>query len=191
MSDAIEPADSISDGARIRLSKLDPAVLDTMPWLDAALAPEWTREDLIAAIRDHDGVLVVDMESRPIGVAVVFRHAPGPRSATIPFLAIDPDRRFRGLGGEAGIALDLQLRKDSSFERVYAPVPEGRGLAVYFWLRLGFRPLSMAEAPKAPLGLTADSQPGIWMLRDSTQPDAPGAERVGGNPGSQSAMMHG
>jgi hypothetical protein len=24
--------------------------------------------------------------------------------------------------------------------RFYAPIPDGRGLAVYFWLRLGYRP---------------------------------------------------
>ena len=58
-------------------------------------------------------------------------------------------------------------------ERVYAPVPEGRGLAVYFWLRLGFRPLSRAESPKSPLGLTGDSKPGIWMVRDGNAPETP------------------
>jgi hypothetical protein len=169
------PAGSISTGARIRLSSLDPAVLESMPWLDAALAPEWTCEDLIAALREHDGVLIADVESRPIGIAVVFRGMPDSRSATIPFLAMDPGRRFRGLGGEAGIALDLQLRKGAGFDRVYAPVPEGRGLAVYFWLRLGFRPLSFAESPNAPLGLTGDSKPGIWMVRDGSAPEGPGS----------------
>jgi hypothetical protein len=175
MPDAIVPAASISISARIRLSSLDPAALESMAWLDAALAPEWTREDLIAALLEHDGVLIADVESRPIGIAVVFRGMPDSRSATIPFLAMDPGRRFRGLGGEAGIALDLQLRKGAGFDRVYASVPEGRGLAVYFWLRLGFRPLSIAESPKAPLGLTGDSKPGIWMVRDGSAPEGPGS----------------
>jgi hypothetical protein len=50
---------------------------------------------------------------------------------------------------------------------VYAGIPEGRGLAVYFWLRLGYRPISSAEAPDAPLGLGAESRPGIWMVRET------------------------
>jgi len=137
-----------------------------MPWLDAALSPEWLLQDLVAAVHDHEGVLISDSDGTAIGMAVVFCDSPAPRDATIAFLAVDPARRFRGLGGEAGIELERHLRGRWGFERVYAPVPEGRGLAVYFWLRLGFRPLSSAESPKAPLGLTGESKPGIWMVRD-------------------------
>jgi GNAT superfamily N-acetyltransferase len=140
-----------------------------MPWLEAALAPEWLLEDLLAALKDHEGILISDAGGAPIGMAAVFRDWPAEHDATIAFLTIDPARRFRGLGGEAGIELERHLRT-LGYERVYAPVPEGRGLAVYFWLRLGFRPLNRGESPKAPLGLTSDSKPGIWMLRDGESP---------------------
>jgi GNAT superfamily N-acetyltransferase len=153
---------------RIRLSTLDPTALDAMPWLEAALSPEWLLEDLATAVREHEGVLISDAEGlASIGMAAVFRDSPGPHDATIAFLTIDPSRRFRGLGGEAGIELERHLRR-VGYERVYTPVPEARGLAVYFWLRLGFRPLSLAESPKAPLGLTQESKPGLWMLRDTS-----------------------
>jgi hypothetical protein len=81
----------------------------------------------------------------------------------LPFLAIDPARRFRGLGGEAGMALDAHLR-GHGFEKVYAPVPDGRGLAVYFWLRLGFRPLLPGEPPGTVVGLAGEEMRGIWMV---------------------------
>jgi hypothetical protein len=49
---------------------------------------------------------------------------------------------------------------------VYAPVPDGRGLAVYFWLRLWFRPLRSAESPGPVIGLVGETRAGMWMLRD-------------------------
>lgn len=172
MPDHLKAAETLSNDTRIRLSALDPAALEAMPWLEAALSPEWLLEDLVTAAREHDGALISDADGAPIGMAIVFPDWPAPREATIAFLTIDPARRFRGLGGEAGIELERHLRAQG-YERVFAPVPEGRGLAVYFWLRLGFRPLSVAESPQAPLGLTADAKPGIWMVRDGNSPDAP------------------
>jgi hypothetical protein len=87
-------------------------------------------------------------------------------SACIPFLGIEPARRFRGLGGEAGLALERHLRLRSGVRRVLAPVPDGRGLAVYFWLRLGFRPLTTSEAPWPLVGLSPTKVAGIWMASE-------------------------
>jgi GNAT superfamily N-acetyltransferase len=152
---------------RIALSPLDAAALDDMPWLEAALAPEWSLADFDAARVLSDAVLISDLEGTPVGLALVRLDTPAPGDATISFLAMQPERRFRGLGGEAGLAVERLAREKTGAQRVYAGVPEGRGLAVYFWLRLGFRPLSTAEAPKSSLGLTGDTKPGIWMLRDA------------------------
>ncbi len=151
---------------RIALSELQTDLLDSMTWLDAALAPEWTRAELEAAVSAGNGVLVTDTEGSAIGVAVVLRDLPEPGAATVAFLAIAPERRFRGLGGEAGLALDAALRADG-FTGVYATVPDGRGLAVYFWLRLGFRPLTTLDSPGALMGLSDQPVRGIWMLRDA------------------------
>jgi GNAT superfamily N-acetyltransferase len=151
--------------ARTVLSHLLPDAIAGMTWLEAALTPEWTLGDLEAAVENGNGVLISDRDGAAIGVAVVLRDAPSPGSATLPFLAIDPARRFRGLGGEAGLALDRHLR-EHGFEKVYAPVPDGRGLAVYFWLRLGFRPLTTPDWPGPLAGLSNEPVRGIWMLRD-------------------------
>jgi GNAT superfamily N-acetyltransferase len=150
---------------RVRLSQLTPGALAGMStWLPAALAPEWTLTDLEAALKSALGVLISDAGGEAIGLAVMQTDGPGAECASVPLIAIEPSRRFRGLGGEAGIALDAQLRA-AGYERVYAPVPDGRGLAVYFWLRLGFRPLRLDEAPGPVAGLLGETRAGIWMMR--------------------------
>jgi GNAT superfamily N-acetyltransferase len=147
------------------LSTLGIETLREMTWLGAALTPEWTLSVLETLVAGGNGVLISDRDTSPIGVAAVRTDAPTAGSANITFLGIDPARRFRGLGGEAGLGLDRWLR-GKGYQRVYAPVPEGRGLAIYFWLRLGFRPLTTPDAPGPVTGLSGGEMPGIWMLRD-------------------------
>ena len=151
---------------RIALSPLTDEALGGMPWLEAALAPEWSLEALEAARVRSEGLLISDLEGTPVGLALVRLDIPSPGDATLVFLAMQPERRYRGLGGEAGLAVEQLLRERTGACRVYAGVPEGRGLAVYFWLRLGYRPLGTAEGPHLPLGLMGESRPGIWMLRE-------------------------
>jgi GNAT superfamily N-acetyltransferase len=151
---------------RVALSQLNAFDTTEGPWLEAALAPEWSLDDFEAARTVSEAVLISGLEGAPIGIALVHFDAPSRGDAVIKFLAVQPERRFRGLGGEAGLALERLMRDRLCVQRVYAGIPEGRGLAVYFWLRLGFRPLSIAEAPDAALGLTGKSLPGIWMLRE-------------------------
>jgi GNAT superfamily N-acetyltransferase len=151
---------------RICLSPMATDVLDEMSaWLPGALTPEWAFDDLVKALGHATGILISDSESVAIGLAIVRLNAPLASAATVPFLAIEPSRRFRGLGGEAALALDRHIRAHG-IDKVFAPVPDGRGLAVYFWLRLGYRPLSAAQAPLPVQGLTSEAVAGIWMLRD-------------------------
>jgi hypothetical protein len=160
-------------------------------WLAGALAPEWGMEELEHTVNAGDGVLVSDGEGVAIGAAVALvgafqdgawssarpsrasgragRGLPAESNdvACVPFISIEPSRRFRGLGGEAGLELERHLRHKLGVERVYAPVPDGRGLAVYFWLRLGFRPLTRSEAPWPLVGLGDESGRGIWMVSEN------------------------
>jgi hypothetical protein len=39
---------------------------------------------------------------------------------------------------------------------------------VYFWLRLGYRPLTSAQAPWPLAGLSQAPRRGIWMVREGT-----------------------
>ena len=152
---------------RVRLGPLTDEAVADMPWLEAALSPEWSLNDFENARAESMGVLISDAEGAPAGIGLVRPDSPSAGDATIAFLAMQPERRYRGLGGEAGLAVERLVREKLGAQRVYVGVPEGRGLAVYFWLRLGFRPLSIAEAPDLPLGLTSGSLPGIWMLRET------------------------
>jgi hypothetical protein len=139
-----------------------------MPWLDAALSPEWTLADLLPHVEAGRGVLIADAaRNDAIGAAVVLLGEPRLGSASVPFIAMDPSRRFRGLGGEAALTLEQHLRDAHRIAAVYAPVPDWRGLAVYYWLRLGYRPLSVADAPGPLVGLNDVARAGIWMLRDA------------------------
>ena len=133
---------------------------------------QWQRLDvadlLEAATRQGEAVLIEEAApGNAIGAAVAVLDAPQQGTAAIPFISIDPDRRYRGLGGEATLALERHLRARFGVESVYAPIPDWRGLAVYFWLRQGYRPVTITEAPWPLTGLVPDPRPGIWMLRDT------------------------
>lgn len=155
------------EAGRVRLATLSDDAIGAMAWLESALTPEWSVEDLHAARNASEAVLIAGADGEPIGLAVLRAEYPGAADAAITFLAMQPERRFRGLGGEAGLAVEGLARERLGVHRVFVGVPEGRGLAVYFWLRLGFRPLSAVESPDARLGLGPESLPGIWMVRDA------------------------
>jgi hypothetical protein len=165
MTPLLQPDESISDG-RVRLTIATPADLDGLPWVASALAPDWTLDDLSSRIEVGEGVRVADMDDATVGLMVVRREMPAAGTACVPFIAIDPARRYRGLGGCAGLAIEAHLRERFGVETVFAPIPDGRGLAVYFWLRLGFRPLTQSESPGELVGLTDMPPRGIWMARE-------------------------
>jgi ribosomal protein S18 acetylase RimI-like enzyme len=138
---------------------------DCAAWIEAALKPEWTLSDLAGWLDSGNTVAVLDRDGALAGLAAVALHRPVYGAAVIPFLAIQPERRYRGLGGEAALAIERRLRRNG-YDSVFACVPDTRGLAVYFWLRLGFRPLLRADAPWPLMSLGEVAPAGIWMLRD-------------------------
>jgi GNAT superfamily N-acetyltransferase len=149
---------------RLRLSRAAPGDISSLAWVKDALAPDWTLEDLMPHV--HSGrTALVWRSQKPIGLAVALKGVPASGCATIAFIGVDPAERFRGLGGEAALALERLLRERHGVETVLAPIPEQRGLAVYFWLRLGYRPLLRSEAPWPVAGLDGKPFRGIWMAR--------------------------
>ena len=139
---------------------------DSWVWLEKALQPEWGQADLVGQVEGGKCLVFEDEAQELIGAAVVLGNEPAAGYAAIPFIAITPSRRFSGLGGEGAIGIERWLRQHG-VGRVFAPVPDGRGLAVYFWLRLGYRALLRLEAPW-PLSSLNDVNPeGIWMVRDA------------------------
>jgi hypothetical protein len=151
---------------RLVLSAARSPDIQEMPWLVAALAPEWEIDDLLAHVEADEGVAIAKPSGDLIGIAVATPDEPEAGAACMAFVAIDPREQFRGLGGEAGVALERRVVQRWGARRLLAPVPEGRGLAVYFWLRLGYRPLTQAGAPWAVRGVGGRVVPGMWMGRD-------------------------
>lgn len=160
-------AGEIAETARLALSAAGRDIVVGMTWLEGALGPEWTLDDLLAHVQAGDATLVSKRSGEAVGLVVVLAHEPERGAACLPFAGIDPAERFRGLGGEAVLALERRIEERWGTRRFLAPVPEGRGLAVYFWLRLGYRPLTRKDAPWAPVGLNGKPAPGLWMARDA------------------------
>lgn len=161
----LNPGEWITD-TRVRLTTASSANLNGLTWLGTALGPDWTLDGLVARVEVGEGVLISDADGAVVGLMVVRRELPSSKSACVPFITVDPTRRYRGLGGLAALAIEKHLRDRFGVQTVYAPVPDGRGLAVYFWLRLGYRPLTQAESPGPLVGLTDEALRGIWMARE-------------------------
>ena len=88
----------------------------------------------------------------PVGIAVVSDRAqPAPR---IDFLAVAAGYRNVGLGSEAVLAIEARFGTP-----MFAGVPLTNGLAIYFWLRAGYRPWY----PRGSAGFPSDR---LWMVRE-------------------------
>ena len=82
--------------------------------------------------------------------------APRRDAAQIVFLAVTPDRRRLGIGQRAVFTLERRLARSAA--RCFVLVPARLGLALYFWLRLGYRPLTQAGSP-------TQQEAGLWLVR--------------------------
>lgn len=157
--------------SRVVLSPIvDPNAVDPVPWLAEAwcaidgLRPGPDAPTTMVALRDAVGrrwpgarIDLVDVASRGIGGFIVWEdRGDGEPAIVIRGLAIRRDWRNLGYGGEAVERLEA-LRAGECF---VAAIPRWNGLAVYFWLRTGFRPVRDDEDRERA------RDPGhLWMLR--------------------------
>lgn len=79
------------------------------------------------------------------------------------WLAIDARWRAFGYGG-AAVPLLEQAAREAGAQAALVPLPPDNGVALYFWLRLGYTPLrEVALSPdQRPSGVAADA---LWMQR--------------------------
>jgi hypothetical protein len=123
------------------------------PWLSEALAAVFGRslntpepahlDQLLASLSDDQRLyLIIVAGERPAGVLICSQRDEG--IATIDVLSMAASERNLGLGGEAVYALE-DLAPDASY---VAGVPLANGLAIYFWLRIGYRPLFPKPDPQ-------------------------------------------
>ena len=141
-----------------RLHPLRRADVATLDWLPAAAreagCARWSDSGALDGAVGAPGVLVA-------GECIIECDVGSPDAgcATVRFIAVAPERRRLGSGHRAVLALERRLRKEVA--RCYVAVPARTGLALYFWLRLGYRPLTQHEWPGAP-----PDAPSVWMMRE-------------------------
>lgn len=117
----------------------------------------WLNEDALPAAIGENGLFVAD-EGATLSFVDYEVGTPKRDAARVRLLAVRPDQRRLGIGSRAALAVEERLR--GSATRCYVLVPAKLGLAFYFWLRLGYRPLTQREWPAPPA-----ERPSVWMVR--------------------------
>jgi len=100
------------------------------------------------------GAVAASIEDGPEGAALVWR-----------WLAVGARWRAFGYGGAAVPVVERAAAKlGATSARVR--VPGSNGVALYFWLRLGYRPVAQGPEPGEPLPSVEGASEGTWMVRD-------------------------
>ena len=88
----------------------------------------------------------------------------GGECAVWTWLAVDARWRAFGFGG-AAVPLFERAARELGAARAAAPLPRDNGVALYFWLRLGYAPsrVPVLSAAEIPPGVSADA---VWMVRE-------------------------
>ena len=117
---------------------------------------------LDAASKRNRGVISrsIERDDEQVGVLIAEIGRPDRHAAIIELVALAPGHARRGSGMRAAAMIETELR-ESGVSRVYAPAPAAHGIAVYFWIRLGYHPLLQPEWPCARDGVA-------WMMRELT-----------------------
>jgi GNAT superfamily N-acetyltransferase len=90
---------------------------------------------------------------------------------TLEILALAVRRPLRNLGYGAEAVEELEQQEPAG--AYLAAVPRTNGLAIYFWLRVGYRPLRVEEDRER-----ARDPATLWMHRASGQGSVASEERV-------------
>lgn len=109
-----------------------------------------------ATSQDRAAKIIVADE--PVGVITYRNGSPSPEDAIIEFVGVEPSFARRGHGQTGAAVLADELRT-AGVRKVFAPAAEKHGIGLYFWIRLGYRPLLRDEWPCARQGIA-------WLARD-------------------------
>ncbi len=146
----------------VRLHSIRPADAERLAtWLPDVAAEagwaDWANPDALSRSVHDPQVLTDDSSTAFLAYELT---SPVPNAARVDFLAVFPQKRRLGIGGRTALAFERRLRGKA--ECVYTQVPASIGLALYFWLRLGYQPLTQADWPITP----QPGPPSIWMKRE-------------------------
>jgi hypothetical protein len=152
--------------------QLRPVGVGDARWLDGWLAPvaasvaynEMTVERpsalLLERLRRERGLRaqIIVRDGDDVGVVVYRVGAPRRDAAIVEIVATPPALARRGSGMSAAALMEDAVRAEG-VRVVYAPAPEVHGIATYFWIRLGYRPLLRREWPCERTGVA-------WLARE-------------------------
>lgn len=153
-------------GADVTLSPLDaPSAEALAAWVPGVAAAvgysPLSSAEAVRRLAQAEGHRVwrvgVDGDESPAGLVVA--RDPESGEARILLVALRADLCRRGLGHRAALEAERRLAAAGG-RRVLAAVSARHGLSVYFWLRLGYRPLLASAWPACEL-------PDVgWMARE-------------------------
>jgi GNAT superfamily N-acetyltransferase len=182
MTTAIDCPSAV-EGERARLRRFDGQVLDA-DWLDEAAqaiagraAPCRLQDRLNEGDQGWwilgDGEIVGALCGKLAGL----NDSTGGRVLIWTWLAIDARWRAYGYGG-ASVPLLERAAQDLGARVALTPLPPDNGVALYFWLRLGYTPLRSVPVEQTdwPSGVAPDA---LWMqrpLEDTNSKDLPSRE---------------
>lgn len=101
---------------------------------------------------------VIERGDRAVGLLVYRLRVPDKESAIIDFVGTPREEARRGAGLAAASRVEHELAP-AGCRRIYAPAPAMHGIDVYFWIRLGYRPLLRDWWPCEREGIA-------WFRRD-------------------------
>jgi hypothetical protein len=127
-------------------------------WLpDVAAGAGHTDFDLTEWVASERAQIIV-VDGTDAGVVGYRLHAPAADAAMLTLVAMPRERARRGAGMAASALIEPMLR-DAGVRVVYAPATAAHGISMYFWIRLGYRPLPRAEWPCLRAGIA-------WLSRE-------------------------
>lgn len=152
MSDAPDVAVWLAEAvAAVQGRKPDAETPSTLMAFEAFISDRWPGAQLCGVAAKEHG-LVGLLAWRPMSGGL----GDGSSAAVIEFQATRHDARDLGYGMEA----IERLEERSAGITLYSATPRGNGLALYFWLHGGFRPVRLDE--DAALCLDPER---FWMVR--------------------------
>ena len=108
---------------------------------------------------------IIDAQSgEEIGALEYEIGCPDERSVTIRRIELLAERRGWGHGSEAVRAFEEEMIRGQGVRRFVSGAPFDSGLALYFWLRLGYRPAAGDEV-EWPSGAAAGSIAMVRLVR--------------------------
>ncbi len=146
----------------MRLHSIRPADAERLAtWLPDVAAEagwaDWADPDALSRSIHNSQVLTDESSTAFLAFELT---SPVPNAARVDFLGVSPEQRRLGIGGRTALALELRLRGKA--KSIYTLVPASIGLALYFWLRLGYKPLTQGDWPATP----QSAAPSVWMKRE-------------------------